>query len=235
VKPRRFYTEVGTAEREGAYHLLLDGRSARTPGRAVLALPNPLLAELVAAEWRQQGTTIDAATMPMTRLANTAIDGVATQIEPVQDDIVRYGASDLVCYRADGPDPLVRAQAEAWDPILAWVWDSLGARFVLSEGVMFVQQPPAALARLREAVGTERSPFALAALHVMTTLTGSILLSLAQAAGRLGIEEAWQAAHVDEFYQESLWGLDDEAAVRRANRRREFEAACLFLAAARAR
>lgn len=226
---------MATAEREGAHHLLLDGRSARTPGRAPLAFPNGLLAGLVAVEWREQGLIIDPATMPLTRLANTALDGVAPQIEPVRDDIVRYGASDLVCYRADGPDALVQAQAEAWDPILAWAWDSLGARFVLSEGVMFVAQPPAALARVREVVGTETSPFALAALHVMTTLTGSVLLALAHASGRLGIEEAWQAAHVDEAYQESRWGADEEAAVRRAYRRREFEAACRFLSAARAR
>lgn len=228
--PKRFYERADTQEVEGLHGLVLDGRPARTPGRSPLAVPARALAEAIAAEWTAQGETIDPATMPLTKLANTAIDGVATEMAAVRADIARYAASDLVCYRADAPDRLVTAQGEAWDPVLAWAWDRLGARFVLSAGILWVQQPEMALARVRATLEAETSPLALAALHVMTSLTGSALIALMQADGAISTETAWAAAHVDERFQESLWGQDYEAAVRRDRREAEFRAASIFLA-----
>jgi chaperone required for assembly of F1-ATPase len=223
--PKRFYREAGVEERDGAFHLSLDGRTAMTPARRPLALPTRPLAEAVAEEWAGQGDEIDPATMPVTRLVNSAIDGVSARRAEVIDDLVRYAGSDLICYRAGEPVRLVEAQNASWNPVLDWVRDAHGARFALSEGVMHVAQPEAATAAVRAAIESIRSPFALAALHVMTTLTGSVLIALAHAAGRLDVEEAWNAAHTEERYQESVWGEDQEALARRARRRADFEAA----------
>lgn len=232
--PKRFYA-LAAAEPQagGGYALALDSKPARTPGRNPLAVPGRALADAIAAEWNDQTEVIDPARMPLTRLANTAIDGVAAEFDAVRADLARYAGSDLVCYRAGAPDRLVAAQAEAWDPVLAWVRAELGAQFVMSVGVNFVQQPEIALARVRNALDAETSPFALAALHVMTTLTGSVLIVLMHAAGALDAEAAWQAAHVDEFHQEMFWGLDYEAAARRAARRAEFGTASRLLALVR--
>ena len=223
--PRRFYERAEAREEPGGFALVLDGRPARTPGRAPLFLPTRALGEAVAAEWQAQAATIDPGTMPLTRLANTAVDGVAPTADAVRADIARYAASDLVCYRAGEPDALVAAQAAAWDPVLRWAEEELGARFILSEGVTFVAQPDGSLHRVRERIEAERSPFRLAALHVLTTLAGSVLIALMLGAGRLGVREAWGALHVDELFQEGRWGADHEATERRALREAEFEAA----------
>jgi chaperone required for assembly of F1-ATPase len=225
VLPRRFYRDARAETRDGVFVLVLDGRPARTPGRRALALPTAALGEAVAAEWQAQGDEIDPATMPLTRLVNSAIDGVAPNSAAVADDLLKYARSDLVCYRAGEPERLAAEQGAAWDPILAWAHDALGARFVLSEGVRFVAQPEPALDAIRASLERVVSPFALAALHVMTTLTGSVLIALAHAADQLSAEEAWAAAHVDEGFQESVWGEDEEALKRRALRKADFMAA----------
>jgi chaperone required for assembly of F1-ATPase len=205
----------------------------RTPGKALLALPTRGLAEAVAEEWRAQGERIDPLTMPLTKLANSAIDGVKGREQAVIDDIVKYAGSDLLCYRAEGPAALVASQSKHWNTVIAWAKATLDAPLALAEGVVHVAQPKASLDRLRrELEGLD--PFSLAALHVMTSLTGSALLALAVLRGRLTPEEAWQAAHVDEDFQISQWGEDAEAVKRRANRRRDFDAAARFLAALRA-
>jgi chaperone required for assembly of F1-ATPase len=158
-------------------------------------------------------------------MVNSAIDGVSARRQEVVDDLVKYAGSDLICYRAAEPDRLVRAQNAAWNPVLEWSRDTHGARFALAEGVMHVTQPGAATDAIGAALEAIRSPFQLAALHVMTTLTGSVLIALAHAAGRLDPDEAWAAAHVDEHHQESIWGEDHEAMLRRRDREADFRAA----------
>jgi chaperone required for assembly of F1-ATPase len=231
---KRFYQHAGIAETENGFALTLDGRPARTPGRASLRLPTRPLAEAVAAEWQGQGANIDPTTMPLTRLANSTMDGVVPRAEEVRADLVRYAGSDLIVYRAAEPERLVAEQAAAWDPVHAYARDALGAHFLLSEGVVFVEQPAEAIAAIRAALEGETSPFGLAPLHVMTTLTGSVLIALMHAAGRLPAEDAWRAAHVDELFQESRWGQDYEASERRRRREAEFRSASLFYQLARA-
>jgi chaperone required for assembly of F1-ATPase len=223
--PKRFYKAATTEERDGAFQLLLDGRPAHTPGKRAIAVPGRALGDALAEEWNRQGSEIDPRAMPLTRIVNSALDGVAPRREAVIADIAKYAGSDLVCYRAGEPERLVEAQAAAWDPVLAWAREALGARFVLGEGVVHVEQPVAALDAVRARLEGIASPFRLAALHVMTTLTGSALLALAHAAGRLDADAAWAAAHVDERHQESLWGEDEEAMLRRTHREAEFRAA----------
>ena len=227
--PKRFHQRVDVADRAGGFALLLDDKPVRTPGKKQLLLPSRGLAEAVAEEWRAQKERIDPAAMPLTKLANSAIDGVKGREDDVIGDIVNYAGSDLLCYRAEGPRGLVEAQRAHWDPVLAWAKSALGAPFVLAEGIVHVAQPQASLDRLREALKAQ-APFGVAALHVMTGLTGSALLALAVALGRMTSEEAWKAAHVDEDWQIAQWGEDAEAAARRAARRRDFDAAARALA-----
>lgn len=227
--PKRFYAEAGVGEADGAFRLLLDGRSAKTPSRHVMAVPTLRLGEAVAAEWAAQKEFIDPATMPLTRIVNAIIEGVVPDPTPVAEDIVRYSASDLLCYRAANPASLVARHAASWDPVLAWVRDELGARFILSEGIVHVTQPEAALAAVRAALPDDA--WRLGAMHVVTTLTGSALLALALYKGRLTAAEVWAAAHVDEDFQTELWGYDEDAAERRQAREREMMAAATLLAA----
>ncbi|GJD61649.1 ATP12 family chaperone protein [Methylobacterium frigidaeris] len=223
--PKRFYKEAGVAQAEDGYRLVLDGRPAHTPARRRLAVPQAALAEALAAEWGAQEEFIDPARMPLTRLVNSALDGVAERREAVVEDLSAYAGTDLVVYRAGDPARLVAAQGAAWDPVLAWAHDTLGARFILSEGVMHVTQPAESVAALRRAIEAVESPTALAGLHSMTTLTGSLLIALAVLHGRLTPQEGWAAAHVDETFQTEVWGRDAEAEDRLARRRVEFEAA----------
>ncbi|MBB4195100.1 chaperone required for assembly of F1-ATPase [Rhizobium aethiopicum] len=223
--PKRFYTDVAVAEDEGSFAITLDGKSVRTPARQVLAVPTEALAQLVAAEWRRQGEEIDPVTMPVTRLVNTALDGVATNTQAIFEDILRFSSSDLICYRADGPELLVERQRERWDPIIDWAAHDLGARFILVEGVMPHEQPREATAAFAVTLARHQSPMALAALHTITTLTGSAILALALAEGRVMVEEAWSLAHLDEDWTIEHWGRDEEAEERRAKRFAEFKAA----------
>ena len=222
--PKRFYEHVAIKDEGGGSALLLEGKKVRTPGKAPFLLPSAALAEAIAEEWRGQGARIDPQTMPLTRLANSVIDGVKGNEGAVLDDILKYAGSDLLCYRAEGPKGLVALQTKHWDPILTFAKHDLGAKMHLSEGVMHVEQPPTSLDALRQRLA-EFDPWGIAALHVMTGLSGSALLALAVALGRLTPEEAWAAAHVDEDWQIGQWGDDEEAKQRRANRHRDFTAA----------
>jgi chaperone required for assembly of F1-ATPase len=225
---KRFYASAGVEEREDGFVLTLDGKPMRTPARAPLALPNRALADAVAAEWQAQGERIDPAEMPVTRIVNSAIDGVMGNRGAVIDEIVKYAATDLLCYRAEGPETLVQRQREAWDPLLDWARDELGSPLNHVDGIMFVAQPDASLRAVREAVHGY-DPFGLAALHVITTLTGSAVLALAVARRRLEPESAWAAAHLDENFQIERWGVDEEAQARRAAQWREMDAAARVL------
>lgn len=229
VLPRRFYSTVSIVEADGTWHLELDSKPAKTPGKKPLAVANAAIAERLAAEWRAQATHIDPATMPITTLVCTAIDAVALQPEAVAAEIVKYAGSDLLCYRAEAPQELVAAEAAAWDPILDWAARDLGAVFALSNGFAHVAQSDMAIRQIAQAVGN-RPPLSLAALHVLTTLMGSAVLALAVDRQRLTIAEAWRAAHVDEDWQIAKWGEDAEAARRRAVRLRDAEAAATVLA-----
>ena len=224
---RRFYVRAEVAEGEGGFAVLLDGRPVKTPARRALAAPTRALAEALAAEWEAQRDVVDPAKMPLTRLANSIIDGVADAPAAVAAEAEKYLASDLVCYRAEGPDGLVARQAGAWDPVIAWAREAMGARFVVAAGMVFVVQPDAALAAARAAL--PRDPWRLGAFHAVTTLTGSALIALAVLNGRLGVEDAWRAAHVDEDWNMDFWGRDELALERRAARYAEMRAACLVL------
>ncbi|MBP0615325.1 ATP12 family chaperone protein [Jiella mangrovi] len=228
--PKRFYKAVAVTETPQGFAVSLDGRPVKTPARKPLAVPTKPAADAIAAEWEAQSERIDPASMPVTRLANTVIDGILDDPEPVRAEIARFAETDMMFYRAGEPERLVERQRERWDPILAWAEERLGARFTLAEGVMHVAQPDASLAVVRAHLQGFADGFSVAALHQMTTLTGSALLAMAIADGRLSAEEAWALAHLDEDWNVEQWGADDEAMARRDARWQEMQAAAVMLA-----
>lgn len=230
VKPtlrKRFYEQAGVAPTGDSFEVTLDGKPVRTPARHPLAAPTRELAQAIADEWQAQKDVIDPAAMPLTRLANSIIDGVAASPDPVRDEVAKFLGSDLLFYRADGPEKLTERQAQAWDPIVEWAARELGARFILVEGVVFAAQPEEAVAAAAKAIPTD--PWRLGAVNSATTLTGSALLALALAQGAVSPEQAWAAAHVDEDWQMEQWGRDSLAMERRAHREAEMAAAAKIL------
>ena len=222
---RRFYQNAAV----GADNLvLLDGRPVKTPGRAPLAPPGASLAAAIVDEWNAQGETIDPRAMPLTGLANAAIDRIAPARDAFADGLAAYGGSDLLCYRADGPAPLVARQAEHWDPLLDWARGRYDIAFTVTTGITHRPQPPETVERLAAAVHA-RHPFELAGLSPLVTVSGSLVIALALAEGAVGLDQAWTAAALDEQWQAGQWGEDEEAAKALAGRRRDFEAAARFL------
>jgi len=231
--PKRFYKDVSVSEAQGTdpqgtgagFVVELDGKAVRTPARNLLAAPTRKLAELMADEWKAQGDEIDPGSMPLTKLINTAIDGVATDTQAVFEDILRFSGTDMLCYRAEGPEELVARQTKLWDPVLDWASNTLGARFILAEGIVHQQQPQGAIAAFSAGLRKHDNAIALAVLHTITTLTGSALLALAFAERELDENEVWSLAHLEEDWTIEHWGSDEEAEERRALRFIDFLAA----------
>lgn len=228
--PKRFWTQVTLGDAEGGHAVLLDGKPILTPAKAPLVLPTRALAEEVAAEWSRQEDVVRPATMPMTRLANTAVDRVTPERAAVAAIVAAYAETDLLCYRAEAPEELRRRQDEGWNPPLDWAADRFGARLVPTSGVVPVTQPSAALDRLAAAVAAQ-SPWRLTALHELVSLTGSLVLGLAVAEGAKTPADAWELSRLDEEWQVEQWGRDAEADAAAERRRGEFLDAARFLAA----
>ena len=222
---KRFWKDVTVEAGNG---LALDGRPVRTPGRAPLALPNAALAEALAAEWRDAGEEVDPRTMPLTGLANAATDRIAPDPAAFAAGLAVFGESDLLCYRAEGPPPLVERQAAHWDPLLAWARTRYDVRFETVTGIMHRPQPPATLARLAEAVRA-LDAFRLAGLSPLVTVSGSLVAALAVLEGAADADTVWAAARVDEDWQAEQWGEDDLAIRTRDAHRADFVAGARFL------
>jgi chaperone required for assembly of F1-ATPase len=225
---RRVYRTVGVVPRPCGYGIALDDRPLRTPAAHPLIVPSRALADAIAAEWQAQGDMIVPATLPMSQLANGVIDRIAPDAARIVDQLAAYAETDLLCHWAEGPDELVLRQRHHWQPVLDWSATDLDARLQPVAGIMAQRQPEAALAALRTVVAA-LDPFALGALNVLTTGTGSLLIGLAVVHGRLALDEAWQAAQVDEAYQAEKWGEDAEAVARRAAIKADLAAAVRFL------
>lgn len=209
-KRKRFWKTATAVVAGGGFGVELDGRPVMTPAKAPLIVPTLALAQAIAAEWQAQQGLVDPRTMPLTRSANSAIDKVGPQRAEVAALIAAYGGSDLLCYRAEGPETLVEAQASAWDPALAWSATTLRAPLVLGRGVVPVVQPRASLETLAAQVAAH-GDFGLAALHDLVSLSGSLVLGLMVSQGATSAAEAWHVSRIDEDYQAGLWGRDEDA------------------------
>ncbi len=229
---KRVYERTHVAAAREGYAVALDGRAVKTPGRRPLVLPTAALAEAVAAEWRAQADEVKTETMPLTRLAATAIDRVAEVRAQVVGEVAGYAATDLVCHRVAAPPELAARQAAGWQPLLDWLDERHGARLETTDGLIALDQPTEALAALRAAVESF-DDFALAALHAITSACGSLVIALALAGDRIDAGEAWALSEIDESFQIERWGEDDEAAERRARLRDEVAATARFLALSR--
>jgi len=229
---KRFFESVTTDRREGGFAVLLDGRAMLTPAKNDLELPSAELAKAIAAEWAAQVEEIEAATMPLTRHAYTAVDGVRQTVDQVVAEITRFAETDLLCYRADMPKMLADQQARAWQPLLDWLHEAHGTTLVVTNGVIPIQQNPEQIAALKSLVAAH-DLYALTALHTLVSISGSLVIGLAVSAGRLDATTAWVASRIDYDFQAAQWGADPEAAADAIGTRSDLEAAARFLDLAR--
>lgn len=227
---KRFYKEVSVG---GDFSVLLDGKPVKTPLKSALVLPTQSLAEAVAQEWREQGKTLAPATMWLTKLANTAIDRAEPLREHMASDLLGFGKNDLLCYRAVEPAELIERQQEAWDPLLNWLHQVLGARLRVTRGVGHIDQDDVAIAALRRAINAQ-DRWTLTGLQTATTITGSLVLALAMALSRLSASQAFALSRIDEMYQAEKWGSDPEAEQRAQLHAAELEMAGKFMELVRA-
>jgi chaperone required for assembly of F1-ATPase len=226
---KRFYAKADVVEADGGFAITLDGKPIRTPSGRIITAPSRDIAQEIAAEWEAQQETINPLTMPLTRFANSVVEAVTDRVDMVAADIAKYLASDLLFYRAGHPEALVARESAHWDPVVFWAADSLGAHFILAQGIVHVRQPDTAIEAARATLPSD--PWLVAAMHVVTTLTGSALLALALFHGAREADQVWAAAHVEEDFNIEQWGVDEEAAARRAARLVDFQAATHILRA----
>lgn len=224
---KRFWTTASAAEADGCWAVQLDGRQVRTPARRPLVVPTQALAEAIAAEWQAQGEIVEPGRMPMTRSANAALDKVAQQRDEVIAYIAEYGATDLLCYRAEAPDALRAQQAAAWDPLLAWANTAYGAALQTTSGIVPVAQPNTALQALRTEVMLCDN-FALTALHDLVMLSGSLVIGLAALTRTHAPDTLWEWSRIDESWQAAHWGADEDATAAAAAKRKDFLHAAEF-------
>ena len=226
-RAKRFWTEATVMRDASGWHVLLDDRPVRTPAKAPMYLPTEAMAQAIAGEWAAQGEELDPLSMPVTRSANSAIDRVATQHREVAEMLAAYAETDLLCHRADGPERLRQRQDAGWDPLLDWAEERFGARLVPVTGILPTKQPRTALDRLSEAVhGCD--PFRLTALHDLVGLSGSLVLGLAVAHGRLAPSDGWSLSRIDEDWQIEQWGEDEQATEVAVRKYGEFAHAMRF-------
>jgi len=225
---KRFWKSAAVVGLDGGYAVELDGRPVKTPARAELAVPTSALAEAIAAEWNGSADEVDPRAMPLTGLANAAIDRVAADKDAFAADLARYGESDLTCYRAEGPETLVKRQAESWDALLGWARRRYDVDFAICSGVMHVTQPEETVRKLGHAVASLDS-FHLAGLAPLVTIGGSLVAGLAVLEKMMPASEAWEAVSLDDRWQMEQWGGDAEAEEALDARRRDFLAGARFL------
>jgi len=225
---KRFWKDVIVAKEDGGWGVALDTRPVRTPARATLVVPTEALADAIADEWRGIAGEVDPRAMPLTGLANAAIDRVAPERQAFAAGLARYAEADLACYRAEGPRGLVERQEESWDALLAWARRRFDVDFATTCGIVHVEQPAATVDRLAHALAA-LDPFRLAGLSPLVTIGGSLVAALAVVEKAITPEAAWDAVSVDERWQLEQWGADAEAEAALENRRRDFLAAARFL------
>jgi chaperone required for assembly of F1-ATPase len=225
---KRFWTDVEVEREEGGWAIRLDGRAVRTPGRAALAVPSEALANAIADEWRSVESDVDPRNMPLTGIANAAIDLVAPDPRAFANGLARFAETDLACYRSEWPPELVERQSASWDSLLAWARRRYDVDFSTTSGLIHVPQPQATVERLGHEVVT-LDPFRLAGLSPLVTIGGSLIAALAVLEKAVRPEEAWASVSIDERWQLEQWGDDAEAGLALANRERDFLAAARFL------
>jgi chaperone required for assembly of F1-ATPase len=224
---KRFWTSTSVVAVEGGYAVHLDARPVKTPSKKLLILSNSAVAQAIAVEWDAQQGLIRPDTMPMTRYANSAVEKVAPQFDAVADHVATYGETDLLCYRATAPQALIDRQNAAWDPWLEWAAQDLNAPLIATAGVMYIAQNPASLTNLRAQID-EMTDFHLSAFHDLVAISGSFVLALAMARGRITAAQGFELSRIDEDWQIEQWGQDDDANALAASKARALQQALIF-------
>ncbi len=227
-KAKRFWKTATAEACEGGFTVRLDGRAVKTPAKAAFVVPTLAMAQAAAAEWDAQTGEVKPDTMPVTRAANSAIDKLSVQFDEVVGLLAAYGETDLLCYRATGPEALVARQAAAWDPLLDWAARDLGAPLTATAGVIHIAQPSESLSRLH-ALTAAFDRFQLAAFHDLVAISGSLVLGFAVARGHLSADQAFEISRIDETWQAEIWGVDEEAALLEVARKQAFLEAARFM------
>lgn len=222
---KRFYEKASIVAHDRGFLVELDGREVKTPEKRQNLSPTKAVAEAICQEWNEQGEKINPDSMPIAKLQNTAIDRVETRRGDLIAELVKYANTDLLCYRADFPEDLVKQQAEAWQPLLDWVSKTHDITLKVTTGILHVEQDVARLGKILQNIDS----FRLAAFYNITTLCGSVSVALNVLGGNITAQQAWSAAELDENYQIAQWGIDDEAKVRQDNMKVELDAAARFL------
>jgi chaperone required for assembly of F1-ATPase len=225
---KRFWKSAAAVETDGVFRVELDGRPIKSPARTDLVVPTQALAEAIAAEWDDCGEEVDPRAMPLTGLANAAIDRVAPDKDAFAAGLARYAETDLTCYRVEGPETLVKRQAESWDALLGWARRRYDVDFACQRGVMHVAQPEETVRKLGHAVAS-LDAFQLAGISPMVTIGGSLVAALAVLEKMMPASEAWEAVSLDDRWQMEQWGADAEAEAALDARRRDFLAGARFL------
>lgn len=218
---KRFWKDVSVRPEAAGYGVFLDDKQLKTPLKASLLAPNKAVANGIAAEWSAVEETINPLEMHLTRCANATLDKVVVEHDAVAGMLAEYGATDLLCYRSEGPSELIKRQADAWDPLLAWLSETQNIHLIATTGIMHVPQPEDGQKRLREVI-LAYDPWRLTALHDLITISGSLVLGLAVATNYLSAENAWPISRIDETWQEEQWGVDDAANAAAEIKRSDF-------------
>lgn len=223
-----FWSEVDIKEAQNGFQILLDGRNVKTPQKVILEVPTDKLAAVIADEWRGLENEVDPQKLPITKLANAAIDKVAVQSEPIIDMLAEYATTDLLCYRATYPVALADRQEEIWQPLLVWFENTHSVTLQIGSGVMPIAQAPEVLGACREVL-RQYSNFELAAVYDLITLSGSFVIGQATAKGQIAVSDAWSASRIDEDWQIQEWGEDEDAQSLASTRQKAFERAAFVL------
>jgi len=226
-----FWSDVDVGQSDNGFKVLLDGRDLKTPAKSTLQVPTMALAEGIAAEWRSlkdKKDKIDPEALPLTKLANAAIDKISVQSEPIIEMLAEYATTDLLCYRATSPKGLADRQEQIWQPLLDWFSDTHDVGLEVGSGVMPIRQPTQVLTDCA-ALLKSYSHFELAAVYDLITLSGSFVIGVATAAGKIEITDAWAASRIDEDWQIAEWGEDEDAMSLAATRQNAFERAAFVL------
>jgi chaperone required for assembly of F1-ATPase len=224
----RFYKEVNIVKLNDGYAIELDGRPVRTPLGQPQILVSKELAEAIGDEWCAQGEKVDPSSMPLCGYANTAIDRIGNSRQIILDDVLNFAGTDLLCYRSEEPIDLATRQNEQWQPLLDWAADTMGAELLVTVGVLPVKQSVKAIKALANKL-QKLDDMELAGIASLTAASGSVILALALAEGRIDSRQAFEFSQLDEIYQNGRWGADDEAKVRQQNLKNDISSAALFL------
>ena len=186
------------------------------------------MAEAIRQEWQSQEDVIDLASMSLTKIHGCGLDSEPSGRETFVQTIVQYASSDLLCYRAEDA-AIAQRQQTVFSPFLSKA-EADGYTFLVTTGLLPIEQPPATLERLRK-VCLAWPMYELFSRKLLTEICGSAVLGLY---ADQDPDEAFSAARLDEHIQAETWGVDAEAEARERQLWQDFDAVLHYMTLAKA-